>query len=100
MSQCPGMQYALVMNRSRSCTGAGLTYSLMLHEPAMMHRRSLSVMPLAIAHELMSNRPPATGVPSFSPVASAADRLTRPQMPADRRNGGNLSSRPASPNDE
>ncbi len=72
--------------------------SLMLHEPAMRQSLSGCVIPVPMAHAEMSNRPPATGVPSFSPVSAAAYAVTVPQISPDPRSGGSLHSMPPRPN--
>ncbi len=88
------------MKMSRSRTGSALMYWLMLQEPATRQSLRGSVMPVAIAHASMSNKPPATGVPSRRPVARAAARVTVPQISADPRTGGSIPATSDSPNAE
>ncbi len=83
------------MNRVGDFTGALLRYSLMLQVPAITQSFSGSTRPVAMAQAETSKRPPATGVPSRSPVCSAAARVTRPQSSPERWSlAGNLCAQP------
>ena len=55
-----------------SITGSFAIYSLILHVPAIVHILSGDVTSTATAQASISNIPPATAVPSGSPVSSDA----------------------------
>ncbi len=84
------MQYSEVMKIDFETIGVGLMYWLMLQVPTTRHSFSAVVIPVAIPQASMSKSPPATGVPTLSPVSSAAALVTCPQISADCRRGGSF----------
>ena len=69
----------------------------MPHVPNVIPRMLSSVSAEESAQALMSNIPPATGVPAASPVASAAAAVISPQISDDRRSGGSFSRKDPRP---